>query len=285
MKLNFLFILYLLLPQWISQKFWSYQFVQFLSSLNVSHNNKGRDTYNPDDYKGGENFDSNNSRLLHLEGQFLEQFMHKKNPERILEMGPGSGFFSRQIIEYASVTEYVSLEVNTSFSRYLEKTTASYDVISHHYNTDYKKLNINTFKSDTIVAIECFHHMHDRQEFLKTAIKNMPNLQGIVFHDPTHYLPRILRLLKKLPRYIRSKTAQNDKSWSTHHFLTIGEFRSLEKSCPNISITFQPCFGPRFAPIAKVLMTVEQGIGWKKDRYPLSRYFMTSMSGIITIPK
>ena len=285
MRLNFLFILYLLLPQWISQKFWSDNFVQFLSLLNVSHNDDGRDTYNPDDYKAGNNFGSDKSRLSHIEGQLLAQFMNENNPERILEIGPGSGFFSRQIIENASVREYISIEVNASFSRYLEKATSSYDVVSLHYNADYKELDINSFETDTIIAIECFHHMHDRQEFLKIAIQNMTNLQHIVFHDPAHYLPRILRLLRKLPRYIKGESAQNDSSWSTHHFLTIGEFRSLEKLHPNININFKLHFGSRFAPLAKFLMAIERCIGCKTNRYLLSRYFATSMSGVITIPK
>ena len=231
------------------------------------------------------NFVNNDNRLVYLEGMLLQKFLSKNHPKNIAEIGPGSGFFTRQILDHASLEEYISLEVNSSFSNYLENVTLDYGIKTKHFNADYKSLDMSNFTCDTIIAIECFYHMHDRQEFIDQVIREMPYLQNIVFHDPAHYLPRLLRLLRKMPRYFWAQSAKNDSSWSTHHFLTIGEFRRLEKMHPETEITFQPNFGPRFYHLAKWLMAIERIFGPDKQRYPLSRYLMTSISGIITLSK
>lgn len=280
MSTNIVFLLYILLPLRISQIFWTQKFKNSIASLNLEHNDTGRETYNPHQYKNAMNFQNKKKRTTRREGKLLQTFLEKHNPKRIMEIGPGSGFFTQQIFEHESVTKYVSLEVNKSFSDYLKKVTKKYKIERQFIQCDFKSLDLSSFDTDTIIAIECFHHLHDRQEFLNAALSEMPNLRRVFFYDPAHYLPRILRLLKKLPRYILSGKAKNPSSWSTHHFLTIGEFLPLKRNFTSVEIQFEPQFGPRLETTARILMKLERALGLK-DTFPISKFLMSSISGQI----
>ena len=283
MRITIFYFFYILLPLRFTKRFWSSEFEEFINRLNKEHNDTGRNTYNPQQYSSGENFESNNNRLKHIKGSQLAEFLDKSCPKHIVEVGPGSGFFTRQLIECPSVESYTSIEVNKSFTQYLENMTKKYDLETHFINEDYKSIALNELRCDCIVAIECLHHMHDRTDFLKKALNQIPNLRCMYFHDPVHYLPRLLRLLRKTPMYLRSRSAYQDSSWSTHHFMTIGEFEMLRSQYPQLNIEYQPVIGPRLGAIAKVFTAVENLWPTTRRTYPLSRYFMTSIGVTVSI--
>ncbi|MFL2831403.1 MAG: class I SAM-dependent methyltransferase [Candidatus Puniceispirillaceae bacterium] len=276
MKKTILFLFYILLPLYWTKRLFSQKFWQELSRINEGFNND-RGTYNPKDYKGGENFESEEDRTEHLEGFYLKKFLEQNQPKSVLEIGPGAGFYTRQIVDFPSVDRYRSIEINTVFSSYLSEIVQRENLSATHVTGDYKQVDWADWDCDTIFVIETLHHMHDRTEFILKALAELKNLKHIISYEPTHYLPRIGRLLRKTPKYIKNKSYQLDRAWGTHHFLTIGEFKSIKKKHPNIKITFTPTFGKRLKPIATILQAIEGILPFARRYYPLSRFFMTSI--------
>ena len=281
---NIKFTFYILLPLSTSKRFFSPDFKFFLNNFNLFHNDLGRAAYNPDDYKNGQNFTNEMERSCFVEGRLLDRFLKDFRPKKVLELGPGSGFFTRQIFDTPALVEYTSIEVNASFSNYLAEAMSGSHLINSHLNKDYKQIDLSKLTSDTIIAISCLHHMHDRLDFLDKAICEMPNLRLIFFHDPAHYLPRLIKLLIKLPRYLVSNVANSNSAWATHHFITIGEFNSLKKRHPKIAVKFIPELTKKMPLLTESVLLLEKFL--RLDRYyPLSRFFITSLAVCITIQR
>ena len=99
-----LFFAYILIPLSTTRRYWHENFINFLNSTNPAHNNLGRTSYNPNDYKSGENFLNTDDRKSKLEGD-LDEFLKRFQPKS-LEIGPGSGFHTRQILHSKSLEQY-----------------------------------------------------------------------------------------------------------------------------------------------------------------------------------
>ena len=282
-KTYFVFFAYILLPLAMTRKYWTSEFIDFLNSYNPVHNDLGRNTYNPEDYKSGQNFLNEGNRLSKHEGQQLDQFLREYRPEHVLEIGPGSGFFSRQIFDADSVIKYTSLEVNSSFCLYLDEATKAFPIETTNINFDYKEVPLNEIDCDTIVAISSLHHMHDRTEFLTEALGSMNHLKQIFIFDPAHYLPRVIKLFRKLTKYWKTNAAFVDSAWSTHHFITVGEFNKLKSKFPGISICYIPIPAKGLQKLTTAISSIEK-ILWLKNHFPISRFFMTSLCVVIRVP-
>ena len=280
LKIYVLFFAYILLPLSTTRRYWHENFINFLNSTNPAHNNLGRTSYNPNDYKSGENFLNTDDRKSKLEGRRLDEFLKRFQPKKVLEIGPGSGFHTRQILDSKSLEQYTSLEVNSSFCRYLNDAMRSYPIKTVNINKDFKEVQLSEIDCDTIIAISSLHHMHDRTEFLTEALTSIPNLRSIFIFDPAHYLPRVIKLTRKLKRYWQTNGAFLDAAWSTHHFLTIGEFKKIKTRFPNVSIEYIPVPSNKFQRVSSFIMGVENKLGLTK-RLPISRFFLTSLCVII----
>jgi len=72
----------------------------FVKKHNEYWNNNNPGYKNPDEYQGqqGKSFRTFGDRSASWEGKMIQWFLDKERPRSMLEVGPGSGYFTRQII-------------------------------------------------------------------------------------------------------------------------------------------------------------------------------------------
>ena len=240
--------------------------------------NSFRPTYNPDDYKDGQNFNSEKDRMKFVEGRMLKEFLEKRQPKDVLEIGPGSGFFSRTVLEAASLEKYTALELNQFFGEYLDKSISDRQGSVPHTVLigDYDQ--VREFPFDTIVALSSIHHIPDREQMLMDFARLSKGDFVLFAFDATHYIPRVVRLLKKVPKYIRSRSYADIGSWSTHHFVSIREYQAICDKIGAKILSATPVVGPR----AMKLIGLLTKFGFSEER--LKQIFSTSIGVEILIP-
>ncbi|CAN1593510.1 SmtA SAM-dependent methyltransferases [Candidatus Pelagibacterales bacterium] len=164
----------------------------------------------------------------------ISKFLGKNKSLKILEIGPGSGFYTRYICDHKNISHYSFYEINKSFSSYLKKKLKSLKKNKFSYSEiDIKKnvyyQNINT-KYDMIIFLSSFHHIPNRNFFIKKIEFLLKNNGKILFIEPTHYFFRIIGLFKKFIFIYRRYTYESlYKNISTHHFCTLKEFKIFFK--------------------------------------------------------
>lgn len=225
-----------------------------IKRINFGYNSY-RPSYTPEGYKLGQNFLSEESRTKFLEGRLLTEFLENREPEKVLEIGPGSGFYSKLIVDCPSVKHYTAVEINQFFGEYLDTCIKDNSDIDHHVIIgDYDQ--VTAFDFDAVVAMSSLHHIPDRARMLAHFSKLSDRDFTLFAFDPAHYIPRIVRLLRKVPRYMRNRTYANESSWSTHHFVRIGEFEDICRNNNAEIVAIHYVNGPRSKAIINVLRMV-----------------------------
>lgn len=195
--------------------------------------NNYRIDYTPKNYQSGMSWDKFNKQKDYRKwSEFLGRYLKKKNLS-ILEIGPGSGYYSNFLCNHKNVSSYTFYEVNESFRNYL---TYKLNKLSKKNFQFYSiKKNFLKFKNykkfDLIIFLSSFHHIPDRKEYFDACYNLLKNNSGkIIFIEPTHYFFRIVAILKKFFKYyIYENTNKLYKNLSTHHFCTEAEFIYLSK--------------------------------------------------------
>ncbi len=85
-----------------------------------NYNNIRPDYFSPEKYNAGLSFDSDENRLNSWRGQYIQNVLETEKPQKILEIGPGSGYYTRQIVESPSVQHYSGVDINEHFLTFLE---------------------------------------------------------------------------------------------------------------------------------------------------------------------
>jgi len=163
-------------------------------------------------------------------GRILDKVL-KNNNEKIsvLEIGSGHGFHTRQIVEDKNVKEYVAVEIVQDLLDYLKD----------NIETD-KKLGFicgsitkieKGKKYDLIIFLSSFHHMADRESFMASLLELCNKETTILFVEPTHYLWKILKLLTRIPSFVKRQWVEHDDyiHMYTHGYLTLAEFKCFKK--------------------------------------------------------
>lgn len=207
---------------------------------NNLHDNKFREDYvDPTKYAGGngENWDSDKDRLCSWRGIFLNNIFDKYKPKRILEIGPGPGFYTKLICKKETVEEYVSVDINNFFLEYLaprleilknKKENFSFSLLCN----EVEELNFNNY-FDAIILLSTVHHIPDRFVFFD-KLQSMLKDGGFIFcADPSHYLPRVCGLIKKFifKGYLKKAFWKVKTNLGTHHFCTYLEYKKIAKKC------------------------------------------------------
>lgn len=245
-----------------------------IKQINFGYNSF-RPSYTPEGYKLGQNYLSEESRTKFLEGRLLEEFLERRKPENVLEIGPGSGFYTKMIVDCPSVAHYTAVEINQFFGEYLDTCIEDNSDVDHHVIIgDYDQ--VTAFDFDTVVAMSSIHHIPDRAQMFAYFSQLSDRDFTLFAFDPAHYIPRIVRLLRKVPRYIRNKTYSNESSWSTHHFVRIGEYEDICRKNNAEIVALHYVNGPRSKAIIRVLRTV-----WFSHSF-LRAIFSTSLGVEIT---
>ena len=196
---------------------------------NIEHNNFREDYLDPTQYGKGRCFDSKEDRTEELKGRWLQEFLDDFQPRMVVELGPGGGYYTRQIAEHPSVRRFHAVEINKVFLDYIADSLKTIKKDSFNFSVhcmDFFTMDITN--ADAIIMMNTLHHIPNRGE-LFTKLHQMLRPGGLIICvDPSHYISRIRQLIGKilLPGYVE-KMVTGTRNVSTHHFCTLGESRKL----------------------------------------------------------
>ena len=205
---------------------------RFVEAHNTYWNNNAEGYKNPAAYQGqgGRSFFTADNRLSTWKGQRIEEFLLKYRPQRVLEIGPGSGYYSRQIIDKHFVAEYVASDINNAFLDYIESGIRQHPRGS---SINFERATISRMDQiapvDAILVLSAMHHVPDRPTFVSELAKLLKPEGVMFFYEPTHSLLRILQLLLSFARHgwYRTGVVRLRNNYMTHHFCTIGETQRI----------------------------------------------------------
>lgn len=190
---------------------------------------------------GGDNWDSPASRLETERGRALHDTLVTYRPRRVLEIGPGGGFFTKMVCEFDSVEEYWAVDINDAFLKYLEPR------IEHLKSKrpglkavfragDVVSLPLPEGHFDLIFLFSTVHHIPNRAQLFKGFARTLAHDGHILTFDPSHYLPRWLKLIRCMPSYLRRSFYTKIENLSTHHMCSKGEYRKLMRQTGSLSV-------------------------------------------------
>lgn len=208
---------------------------RFVKIHNEYWNNNAEGYKKPAAYKGqgGQSFNTVSNRLSAWKGRRIEDFLQKFRPRRVLEIGPGSGYYSRQIIDKSFVEEYVAADINSGFLDFIESGIREHPRRSL---VKFERAAISEMRDiaqvDAIVVLSTLHHIPDRPEFVSGLARLLKPGGAIFFYEPTHSLLRVLRLLFLFGKYgwYKTDTVRRRNNYMTHHFCTISETRRIAQT-------------------------------------------------------
>ncbi len=214
---------------------------EMILGVNRQFNDQREDYLDSRDYgagrmMGGENWENQTDRLSLPRGRIINGILEQAKPVKVLEIGPGPGFYTKTICQYNSVQEYVGVDVNQYFLKYLRvhlqnlvnnKDRFQFSLFNAEVgDIDYK----NYF--DLVVLISTVHHIPNRHGLFSDIYRMLKPGGLIVCIDPSHYFFRVLHLIKKMifKGYLFRKYYGDLSNLSTHHMCTYGEYTKITRT-------------------------------------------------------
>jgi len=206
----------------------------FINQENKNHNTTREDYRDPALYQSGMGWDS----LIDIENDFrgwggsVTSFLSGvRRGGCLLEIGPGSGFFTRFICEEGRINHYVGVDINKSFLEFLDTRLKSLANPIFSYQLMHGDVNnVALPKVDAVLLLSSIHHIPDRSMLIKRLANALNQGGTILLIEPTHYLPRVITLLKKYIRHYRKASYwMGAGNLSTHHFCTLKEVKIIAK--------------------------------------------------------
>lgn len=254
---------------------------EMILRVNRTYNADREDYADPKAYgavrmEGGENWDSSLPRDKSKRGRELLSALARASPRRVLEIGPGAGFFSRVVCDHPSVQHYSAVDVGGGFLEYLrprllEIQTKKPDFTFETFCGEASSFTLKNF--DLVLLLSCVHHIPNRVEFFRNVAGFLAPGGYVFCYDPSHYLSRWLRLLRNmiLGDYLRPSNFMKRENLSTHHFCTIGEYREILKKVPELELVaefYTPAAKAKYlGPIAGAMpswFSIEMGVLLRK---------------------
>ena len=206
---------------------------ELILGVNKYHNTFRSDYYQPKKYQDGMNWDTskNDGGDYRKWGRELSRELIQFKGKSVLELGPGSGYYTYYIFK-SGIKRYIGVELNNMFIKYLQPRLAIAAKKSH---IDYQLLhgdlkNQIQVKVNRIIIFSALHHIPDRDDVFKSFDKILETNGKLIAFEPTHYLPRITTLLWKWVNIYHKKSFyEKINNLSTHTFLTSAEYHNLAK--------------------------------------------------------
>ncbi len=239
-KSRFGYFLYLLLPNYSVWNHLSETDKDLVLQANQLHNNVRPDYAQPERYQSGTNFDSTESRVKTVEGQYLNEFLDRVQPTSVIEIGPGSGFFTFSIVNFPTVTRFTAIDIVQSFLNFIRTRLEALETSKLAFkfkvlHGDFLQINVEPV--DAIVMLSTVHHIPNRLDLLAWVSKNLKPGGSCFIYEPTHYWPRIKSLIGKYFRIYRKPGHRAEiASFSTHHFCSLEEFERICRQIPDLKI-------------------------------------------------
>jgi ubiquinone/menaquinone biosynthesis C-methylase UbiE len=161
--------------------------------------------------------------------QLVEDVWPGRGYGRALELGAGSGYFTRLIARRADAV--TAIEPVPDMQRVLRGGCEAYGIgnveilgVSAAELPD----RLPPHSMDSALVIQSLHHMHRRPEVFEALGRVLRPGGRLLMVEPHHNLRRIARLARKWLRYYRAREYwSREINWGTHDFLTCGEIRAL----------------------------------------------------------
>jgi len=193
---------------------------------------------------------------------------------RALELGAGSGYFTRLIASRAETV--IAVEPVPDMQRVLrERCSAAGAANVEILAASAAELAgcLSPHSIDSAFVIQSLHHMHRRAEVFEALGRMLRPGGRLLVVEPHHNLRRIARLARKWVKYYRARDFwSREEGWATHDFLTRGELRRLCRiggfDPPRFSGYWIPYMG-RLVPDPARRFRLESRLG----RLPLLRHW------------
>lgn len=148
---------------------------------------------------------------------------------RALELGAGSGYFTRIIAHRAdSVT---AVEPVPDMQRVLREGCEKHGIGNVEVlaaSAVELSERLPPASVDSAFLIQSLHHMHRRPEVFEALGRVVRPGGRLLMVEPHHNLRRVARLVRKWLKYYRARDYwSREEAWATHDFLTRGELRAL----------------------------------------------------------
>lgn len=207
----------------------------FVKEHNEYWNNNSPGYKNPEEYQGqsGKTIKTLEDRCSTWEGKMIQKFLDAERPSRVLEVGPGSGFYTRQIIDCDAVTTYIATDINVGFLETVKSGISEHPRASE-IKTDFvsiDKLDQQEFEVDAIIVLSALHHIPDRPEFIQQITSRLAPGGVLFFYEPTYSFMRVLQLMKSflLNGWYITKVVETRNNFMTHHFCSVAETRAIAR--------------------------------------------------------
>ncbi|HZP37436.1 MAG TPA: class I SAM-dependent methyltransferase [Methylomirabilota bacterium] len=148
---------------------------------------------------------------------------------RVLEVGAGSGYFTRLIARHAD--SLIALEPVPDLRAVLEARCRAeglhqVQVLGRAAEAIFDVVPPGSI--DTAFILQSLHHMHDREEVFHALGRAVRPGGRLLVVEPHHNVRRAARLFRKYLFTYRARAFWSDeRNWATHDFLTRGELRAL----------------------------------------------------------
>jgi ubiquinone/menaquinone biosynthesis C-methylase UbiE len=212
--------------------------------------------------------------------QLVEEAWPGRGYGRALELGAGSGYFTRLIAARAETV--VAVEPVPDMQRVLREGCEARGISNVEIlGASAAELadRLPPHSVDSALVIQSLHHMHGRSEVFEALGRVIRPGGRLLMVEPHHNLRRIARLVRKWLQYYRARDYwSREENWATHDFLTRGELRRLCRrggfDPPRVSGYWIPYMG-RLVPDPARRFRLESRLG----RLLLVRHF----SGVLAI--
>ena len=225
--------LYLILPNHWVQRCLSSQEKARIDEGDWYHNTHRPDYADPSQYQGGVGYDSLTDPRRERSRRHLVDFLDRVRPASVVEVGPGSGYLTRTIVEHPAVKRYVAVDINGAFLEYLSsrldrvsKPGFSYDVVTGVIS------DLSEHSFDAAVLIQSVHHIPDRESLFGELGTRLRRPGHVLAIDPTHYLLRWQKIVRKVMRrgYLGHHLAEARAGrFSTHAMCQLAEYRAVTR--------------------------------------------------------
>lgn len=222
------FLMYLLLPQPAKMAFLPAEVDGQLDRINLAANAAMYSGIGASGYDVAHRYEAAEHHEYPAQ-QLLEGPWRGGGYGRTLELGAGSGYFTRLVAGSADVV--FAVEPVPDMQRVLREGCAAHGIrnveILAMTATDCAN-RLPPGSVDSALVIQSLHHMHRRAEVFQALGRVVRPGGRLLMVEPHHNLRRVARLARNWVRHYRARDFwSREVNWSTHDFVTCGELRAL----------------------------------------------------------
>ncbi len=222
------FLMYLLLPQPAKMAFLPAELGEQLDRINLAANVAMYSGSGASGYDAAHRYDAAEHHEYPAQ-QLVEDAWPGGGYGRALELGAGSGYFTRLIAGSADVV--FAVEPVPDMQRVLREGCEAHAIRNVEILASSAADCANRLPAgsvDSALVIQSLHHMHQRAEVFEALGRVVRPGGRLLMVEPHHNLRRVARLARNWVRHYRAREYwSREINWGTHDFVTCGELRAL----------------------------------------------------------